>query len=411
MFKIYQPEIYGLFFKELRKKNKYTIADLSKKTHYSSATLSNLENIKTIPNEDKLNFMLTFYHLPNDYFKSFSETIDALVDQLIIGIIYINDTVVEENLEKITQALIPYQNTSLFLVFNFCKVIHTLYYNQSVDEKDIHFLIDHSFYFSKELQYIIHVYIAYHYLQPETYDLCEHYLYQAGQFNLSQHIYNLMTNYFLALLYSKKNDIVSSMKYLNYAQKDFVEHQNYKRLINLNIISSLQYMTMGEYSKAIEVNQNNLIAIEEMNLTLERTTVLYNTAFIYIIRKEYDTALKYLLKIPKTSLSKKHYSAIAYCLIEKNEFNKAIDYINDGLKINNDLISDELLNIYLDYCQSLNIKQFAKELSNYYSKNKHLFQMLTKEYFLNILMTQYLKLGFIANMNDYLYELYMLRIH
>lgn len=411
MFKVYQPSIYGLFFKDLRKKNKDTIADLSKKTHYSSSTLSNLENTKLIPNEDKLNFLLSFYNLPTNYFQSFKSTIDCLIDQFIVGVIYINDTLVEKIFTKLTQAILPYQNTSLSLIYKMCKVIYTQYSNQSVNEQDIHFLIEHSFYFSKELQYILNVFISYYYMNQKNYSLCEHYLYQATQFNLNQHKYNQMTNYFLSLLYAQKNDFISSVKYLNYAQKDYIEHQNYKRLVHLNSIASLQYMIIGEYSKALEMNKNNLITINEMNMTLERASTLYTIAFIYIIKKDYSTALHYLFQISENLLNEKNYCAIILCLIEKNEYEKAIQFINKGLAINTNPIYVTLLHIYLNYCNNLDHKKFTRDLSNYYTQNKHLFHSLTKEYFLNNLITQYLKLGFITNLNDYLYELYILRLH
>ena len=94
-----------------------------------------------------------------------------------------------------------------------------------------------------------------------------------------------------------------------------------------------------------------------------------------------------------------------------SEYEKAIQFINKGLAINTNPIYVTLLHIYLNYCNNLDHKKFTRNLSNYYTQNKHLFHSLTKEYFLNNLITQYLKLGFITNLNDYLYELYILRLH
>ncbi|NOQ64593.1 MAG: tetratricopeptide repeat protein [Methyloprofundus sp.] len=115
----------------------------------------------------------------------------------------------------------------------------------------------------------------------------------------------------------------------------------------LNRLGQL-YDSLGDYDKAMECYQQNLILCRELKDKENEAATLNNISQIYKVRGEYDTALGYLqssLKICQEISSKSGEGAalnnISQIYDTKGDYDAALSYLQDSLKIHEN-IGDKL---------------------------------------------------------------------
>ena len=63
-----QCELFAFMLRQKRKYNKITLKELGNKLGYSTATISNWENLKTVPDMCNVEDVATYFNLPMNVF-------------------------------------------------------------------------------------------------------------------------------------------------------------------------------------------------------------------------------------------------------------------------------------------------------------------------------------------------------
>ena len=63
-----QCELFAFMLRQKRKDNKITLNELGNKLGYSTATISNWENLKTVPDMYNVEDVATYFNLPMNVF-------------------------------------------------------------------------------------------------------------------------------------------------------------------------------------------------------------------------------------------------------------------------------------------------------------------------------------------------------
>lgn len=141
-----------------------------------------------------------------------------------------------------------------------------------------------------------------------------------------------MINLHLSLLHHDCGQYEDSRKYLIQAKQMFVDGCSYKRAINCDIQMANIYTRIGCYDMAIKLQHACLEVFRymEMDISMQALT-LRNTAWVYILKNEYDNAMNLLLKAEK--LEPKNGNMLLYkiwCYFRLGKYNAARKVISDN---------------------------------------------------------------------------------
>lgn len=149
------------------------------------------------------------------------------------------------------------------------------------------------------------------------------------------HKNNAMINYHLSLLHHGCGNYEQSRKYLICAKQMFIDGFSYKRAINCDAQMANIYTRMGYYDLAIELQLSSLEVYKYMNVDSRTVAlVLRNTAWVYILKKDYNSALTILEEAER--LEPKNGILILYkiwCNYSTNKFNTAKKIISENQEL------------------------------------------------------------------------------
>jgi len=306
MYDVYNPSIYNAFLKELRQKHNLTIRDFSKKIHYSIGLLSEIENDPDLLNNGKLSVLLTYYGYDIDYLYHFDQYLNQLFPQFVHGVLYIDDTLVEQTFKELTLYFENYQNCVLYKIFELCKFIYTLYWDNNY-EGNIDELINNRVFYSPIPSSLCTIYIGRFFQIRRDFEQSFVYLCQALSKQTNDDNINGLLNFFLSTYYVHTKDIITSIKLCEQAVNYFSKAQNYRRLINTNITRGNQYLKIRDYKTALVLNNDTLkIAIENKYL-MEQRSILNNLTYIFMMQNKYDEAILCFENMPKEYMKDKHF--------------------------------------------------------------------------------------------------------
>lgn len=378
MNQVFSPSIFNQFLKEERKKRNLTISQLSETLNQSTGYISKLENSDFIVGNPKIEPLLQVYQLPNDYLTILDEKIDQYADNFLDDITFIsNDRSL--SYQKIVDFMHDYKNTILYKIVDVSHFISNTQNQIIVTEKEIELLTENISIFSDKIQSVIHIYIASYYTLILDYLSAQIYYNKSLNNTIVCNKYASLLYYHLALFYRNTHDSLKSLHYSDLATKGFAQTKNYKRLANLKTITGLQYFDMRYFSKALEVNLENLEEIQNLDIQFEKRSLLNNIAFIYFLQGNYEKAIEYYAQIDEAEMNEQHFYSYMLPLFITQDYIKTQEICEKGLAIAHLQYYQRLLNYFRQYFDDRNLSLLLKHLTNFYQRCDHHIDSFTKE--------------------------------
>lgn len=230
------------------------------------------------------------------------------------------------------------------------------------------------------MQFIGNIIIGQYYIYSKRdYDTAKYYYDEASKNMLKYDKYASLLHYVLSTYYYRKNDILQSLYYSDLALKGFAEKRNIRKLINVKMTTSLQYFEMRYFTKALEINLENLKEIKQLNLELEKRILSNNIAFIYHLMGDYTKAIEYYSQMPEAYMNEQHFYSYASVLLIMQDYEKAQELCEKGLEIASSKYYKTLLTYLYQFFEHKDLKKLTKQLIRVYNKYADELMPITKE--------------------------------
>lgn len=141
----------------------------------------------------------------------------------------------------------------------------------------------------------------------------------------------------LAIVYSNINMILISNRYARQAFKKFHDKLYYNRILECQIVLNINYSLARDFD-SIDSQLERLIEMEDDNITEKtRANIIYHIGIVNIMKKNYNQAIKYLLKVRKLNINQADYLSARYALVhlylETGETHLLKNEIEEALQI------------------------------------------------------------------------------
>lgn len=136
---------------------------------------------------------------------------------------------------------------------------------------------------------------------------------------------------------------------------------------------------MRYFSKALEVNLENLEEIQNLDIQFEKRSLLNNIAFIYFLQGNYEKAIEYYAQIDEAEMNEQHFYSYMLPLFITQDYIKAQEICEKGLAIAHLQYYQRLLNYFRQYFDDRNLSLLLKHLTNFYQRCDHHIDSFTKE--------------------------------
>lgn len=405
MYDVYNPSIYNAFIKELRQKHNLTIRDFSKKIHYSIGLLSEIENDPDLLNNGKLSVLLTYYGYDIDYLYYFDRNLTTHFNAFTHALLYMEDDALEQQFTSLLSFFSQYEDTILYLCCDVCHFLYHVYkFNTLSAQQNLSFL-NNMEHFSNAVLPLVKIYLGRYYIKKKQYNLALNYLntntYSDG---IDDNIRGL-SQLTLSTYYLRNNDIFTSIAYCDSAISSFTKTQNYRRLVNINIIKANQYLKIKDFKSSLSLNELTLKIINDKNYSMEKRSVLNNIAYIYMIQNKYDKAIFCFENMPKEHMKDKHFYSYMICLTELEKYELAESICHEWISKTNNGYTRQGFMIFSHYFIHKDLlklnRQLIKLLNNYINE----IDQFEIELLYNIIAYHYKKLNKYKSAMEYLEKL------
>lgn len=386
MYSIYHPSIIGAFFKELRINHHYTNSQLAQLTHYSTGSISLIENNEKPLEPEKIKLFLSFFQLPAIYLDNLINYLDKDFQTLIHAFIYLDEDELHKIKDLLNNHLDPYKETTLAIALDLATLMTQLFLDKSVKPSLIKKIQSHIHYFTPLIQGIAHLFIGQYAYENNLYDLSEQNLLQARQLIPETHYYIQLLNYTYSRYFIRKGDILNAWKYIQLTTHSLTQFQNYRRLVNINILTALEYTHIQEYNKAISIYQTTLEMAIKQNMDFEIGNIYYNMALIEILRQRFSKSKSYLQAVPDGQKNDTYYRTCTYVLIRCREEKTAIDYCKKGLEVAKSGQQRSELKIFLQYLENRDGRKLCNQLAQLYDRLSSRISIDDQEIMLNMII-------------------------
>ena len=141
----------------------------------------------------------------------------------------------------------------------------------------------------------------------------------------------------LAIVYSNINMILISNRYDRQAFKKLHDKLYYNRILECQIVLNINYSLARDFD-SIDSQLERLIEMEDDNITEKtRANIIYHIGIVNIMKKNYNQAIKYLLKVRKLNINQADYLSARYALVhlylETGETHLLKNEIEEALQI------------------------------------------------------------------------------
>lgn len=328
--------IEGLFYKNERISQNISLNYAANALYLNKGYLSELENGKKKLSTELIEHMNDFYGVDferdeNDYISSILVLRNAFKADFFMNINQKSKILQKYIIESATLNKITY---SFFInhLISFYYLIDTNS-NKKEIENERNFIINNQQAFSSEQLSIFHCILG-NYLKFQDgslYEAEEHYniaLSYASPTSISY----AMTTFQLISLLAKKQKSPLALKQCQLARNILINHSNYRRLVEIDILESNILSFLGMHIDAIQ-NLENLLNIisDDLKYLDIKSRIYYSLSICSLSNKNYEDSIRYAEAARKnTNYSIDVSKEISYSLYMQGKYDLCIKYINDN---------------------------------------------------------------------------------
>lgn len=299
----YQNQKMATFIKFKRLENSISHREFAKQIYVSHGMVNNIENAKLLSLDQHLDNIFDCFHLKISEYTDQDEEMIQKVHQIIYQTIYyelpLDD---EESFSSIYFEGI--ENTYLFIYYQLMKTcLYARHYINDSWLKKYFIIFDTIIYqFDEVIQQFYFILKYGYYKEKREFKLCDDI---EKNFNLEvmDDAMKGIHYHLIALRYMYEGNITLEFEYFNFAKKYCEYSKNQRRLISLRTIECDIYEKLGQAEKVIEILEKSIKKMNEIHFESLKYTFLSNLGIAYF---------------------------------QVNDFIKAIDYLNQSMKVNND---------------------------------------------------------------------------
>lgn len=328
----YQNQKMATFIKFKRLENSISHREFAKQIYVSHGMVNNIENAKLLSLDQHLDNIFDCFHLKISEYTDQDEEVIQKVHQIIYQTIYyelpLDD---EESFSSIYFEGI--ENTYLFIYYQLMKTcLYARHYINDSWLKKYFIIFDTIIYqFDEVIQQFYFILKYGYYKEKREFKLCGDI---EKNFNLEvmDDAMKGIHYHLIALRYMYEGNITLEFEYFNFAKKYCEYSNNQRRLISLTTIECDIYEKLGDINKMINIFKHSIQKMDEIHFESLKYTFLSNLGIAYF---------------------------------QVNDFIKAIDYLNQSMKVNNDNL--DLFYLIYSYMNIGEKREAIKLLENRYT--------------------------------------------
>ncbi|WP_241679579.1 helix-turn-helix domain-containing protein [Holdemania massiliensis] len=366
----------GTFIKKERNKQNMSIRACAKDSLISHTTLANIENGKTYPPDEMLNYIFDKLMIENDIFaqiSSIEETIRKF--NLFFELVYKQDRIKANSVfQEILEIEEKAERHLLELDFCLIKLIYYTSCNRNSERAKV--LIDSIDQYIDDLfeeELVIYWLYKSQYLKNNNkLDEAESLLLKAKALTKDDRYLSLIYN-FLGIVCTLRDKTAIAMTYYLEAKKIFDIKMNYIRSLYVNTNIVVAYVYSKAYEDAISACVENIEIAEQLSLHKVIGVNAQNLSYVYMMLKEYERVNEYVkLSIEHGVVDNGVYFNNAYSYLKLNKISSCQYWINEGrTKM---LKSETMLSYLFDYLdyriennlqESINVLDHILQTKNY----------------------------------------------